>query len=76
VRSLDRLPLRDVLRINRVLDQGVTHASVGHTDALFFALFQGTGAPESLSPEQVDEVEGHLRNLRREYREVMELLDG
>lgn len=75
VRNLDRLPLRDVLRINRVVDEGVTHASVGHTDALFFALFQGTGAPESLSEEQAEGVHEQLRAAREEFREVMKLLD-
>lgn len=75
VRSLDRLALRDVLRINRIVDDGVTHASVGHTDALFFALFQGSGAPESLSAEQAVEVREQLRLMRAEFREVMDLLD-
>lgn len=46
-----RMALREVLRLNRVLDRGVTHASVGHTDALFFALFQGSGIPESLTDD-------------------------
>ncbi len=76
VRNLDRLALRDVLRLNRVVDDGVTHASIGHTDVLFFALFQGTGAPESLSSEQAGQVREQLRAIRDEYRSVMELLEG
>ena len=34
------LSLREVLRLNRALDRAVTHASVGHTDALFFEFFE------------------------------------
>jgi len=46
-----RLPLslREILRLNRGIDRGVTHASVGHTDALFFQFLEGgsaSGAPE------------------------------
>jgi len=39
------LSLREVLRLNRAIDRGVAHASVGHTDALFFALLEGSGVP-------------------------------
>lgn len=35
-----RLSLREILRMNRALDRAVTHASVGHTDALFFEFFE------------------------------------
>ncbi|MDE3003359.1 MAG: hypothetical protein OXU33_06485 [Gemmatimonadota bacterium] len=38
------LSLREVLRLNRALDGAVTHASVGHTDALFFEFFEAEGA--------------------------------
>ncbi len=75
VRDLDRLALRDVLRVNRVVDDGVTHASVGHTDALFFALFQGSGVPETLSGEQAVEVREQLGTIRSEFRDLMELLE-
>lgn len=75
VRDLDRLTLRDVLRVSRIVDLGVTHASVGHTDALFFALFQGSGVPSSLSPEQELEVRSQLSAIEDEFREVMELLE-
>lgn len=65
-----RMALREVLRLNRVLDRGVTHASVGHTDALFFALFQGSGIPESLT----DDVRYQLREqLQGMEAEVVEL---
>lgn len=63
--------LRDVLHLNRLADRLVTHASVGHTDALFFALFQGSGAPEALSDEVRYELRAQLEGIRREY-EVLE----
>ena len=37
------LSLREVLRLNRSLDRAVTHASVGHTDALFFEFSEAEG---------------------------------
>lgn len=75
VRDLDRLTLRDVLRLNRVVDLGVTHASVGHTDALFFALFQGSGVPSDLTDEQGEEVRDQLESIGTEFSDVMELLE-
>ncbi|MDT8367701.1 MAG: hypothetical protein RQ745_00735 [Longimicrobiales bacterium] len=63
--------LREVLHFNRLADRLVTHASVGHTDALFFALFQGSGIPEALS----DEVRYELRGQLEEIRSEMESLD-
>lgn len=71
-----RMSLRDILRLNRVVDQGVTHASVGHTDALFFALFQGSGVPESPDGDLQDEVRDQLQGIRRELAEVMRALRG
>ena len=45
------LSLREILRLSRALDRAVTHASVGHTDAMFFHFFEadrdsGTPAPD------------------------------
>lgn len=76
VRELDRLALRDVLMVNRVVDLGVTHASIGHTDALFFALFQGSGVANSLTEEQEAEVREQLRGLAADLDEVTELLES
>lgn len=59
--------LRDVLQLNRLADRLVTHASVGHTDALFFALFQGSGVPEALSDEVRYEFRGQLEEVRAEF---------
>jgi len=65
------VPLRDVLRMNRVIDQGVSHAAVGHADALFFALFQGSGVPQHLDLEVTREVAAQLTAIDEEFREVM-----
>ena len=48
--------LRDLLQLNRLVDLGVTYASVGHTDTLFFNLFHGTGVSGTLTPELLAEV--------------------
>lgn len=63
--------LRDVLRLNRAVDQLVTHASVGHTDSLFFALFQGSGVPERLSDDVRYEIRSQLEEYRASRNEVM-----
>ena len=60
------LGLREILRLNRVVDRLVLHASVGHTDALFFALFQGSGVPESLSDDIRWEIREQLQTLASE----------
>jgi len=67
-----RISLRDVLRLNRAIDAGVTHASVGHTDALFFALFQGSGIPDSPpTAELMVEIGSQLEALREELIDVV-----
>ncbi len=62
--------LREVLRLNRLADRLVTHASVGHTDSLFFALFQGSGAPEALSDEVRYELREQLSEIRTELSAI------
>jgi hypothetical protein len=60
IRSLFRDPpperslsLRDTLRINRIVDSGVTLASVGHTDAMFFQLLEAQESAVDTSPETI-----------------------
>lgn len=65
------IPLRDLLRLNRVIDRGVTQVSVGHADVLFFALFQGTGAPEHIDDPLIAEMTSQLRSIDAEFRAVM-----
>lgn len=61
------LPLRDLLRLNRVIDRGVTQTSVGHADVLFFALFQGSGVPEHLDAQVTQEVTSQLDAIGAEF---------
>lgn len=69
------LLLRDILRINRIVDRGVTYASVGHTDTLFFALFRGSGAPRGLDPERMAELNEQLESLNADAATLYALLD-
>lgn len=67
-----RISLREVLRLNRAVDTGVTHASVGHTDAMFFSLFEGSGIPDAPPPaELMTELREQIAVLRRELTEVI-----
>ncbi len=64
------LSLSEALRLNRFLDSGVTHASIGHTDGLFFALFQGSGVSTVPTEQLVSEVEEQLESLEAEWAAV------
>lgn len=68
---MGRMGLRDVLRLNRAVDELVTYTSVGHTDSLFFALFQGSGVPERLSDDVRYEVRSQLEEIRAGAVEVL-----
>ena len=71
------LSLREVLRLNRAIDRGVTHASVGHTDAMFFSLFEGSGIPEVPPAEDlVIEVKTQLEVIRKDLRARLGRLPG
>lgn len=67
------LMLREFLRMNRSLDRAVTHASVGHTDALFFQFFEGDGVDGPvLSREDVSpEAEEQLEEIRDEAEAIL-----
>jgi hypothetical protein len=69
--SSDRGLSRDILRMNRIVDQGVTQASIGHTDVLFFTMVQGSGVSGALEDEFVAEVDDQLDGLRVELGEVL-----
>jgi hypothetical protein len=60
------LGARDLLRLNRVVDQMVIHANVGHIDALFFSLLQGTGVSEPPSEARLAELHSQLDLLGEE----------
>jgi hypothetical protein len=64
--------LREALRLNGIVDRGVTHASVGHTDAMFFQLLEDSDAPIGLSAEQiVREAEAQLAVIREELESII-----
>ena len=67
-----RISLREVLRLNRAIDTGVTHASVGHTDAMFFSLFEGSGIPDAPpTAKLMGELRTQLSALRDEFDEAL-----
>lgn len=65
------LPFREVLLLNRALDIGVTRASVGHTDLLFFSLLHGSGSPPPLGRREIEEVSGQIRALQTEQQRIV-----
>ncbi len=72
-----RLSLREVLRLNRAVDTGVTHASVGHTDAMFFWLFEGSGIPDAPpTGELLTELRSQLDGIRADLCEILGHLPG
>jgi hypothetical protein len=72
-----RLSLREVLRLNRAVDTGVTHASVGHTDAMFFWLFEGSGIPDAPpTAELLAELRSQLDAIRTDLVEILGSLPG
>ena len=67
------LSLREILRLNRALDRAVTHASVGHTDALFFEFFEGAEGGSLLHGDDVAaEAERQLVAIRDEVRLILQ----
>lgn len=68
-----RLPLslREILRLNRGIDRGVTHASVGHTDAMFFQFFESDGVGGGVGEDLIDEVREQLRVNAEELEAVV-----
>jgi hypothetical protein len=70
------LGLRELLQLSRLIDQAVTHASVGHTDSLFFNLFHGTGVPENPTQEVLEEVQAQVGVLRGDLERLRRLEQG
>jgi len=66
------LSLRDILRLNRVVDAGVTYASVGHTDALFFQYLEAQDAPVQASAEEIiGEADKQLAMIEEELEQIV-----
>jgi hypothetical protein len=64
--------LREMLQLSRFVDLGVTYASVGHTDTLFFHLLHGGGAPVSSPTQEVlDEVTEQIGTLAGELDRIL-----
>lgn len=65
--------MREALRLNRVIDLGITHASVGHTDAMFFDLLERQGGLEDVvTPEEAArEARDQLRLIQQELDEAV-----
>lgn len=70
------LSLREVLRLNRALDRAVTHASVGHTDALFFEFFEAEGGGLLHGEDIAAEVSEQLDAIGSEVRLIAAASDG
>ena len=69
-----RVSLRDTLRLNRVVDRGIVHASVGHTDVLFFQFFEAQERPIENSPgDIVREAEAQLALVDEELAQIVEI---
>jgi hypothetical protein len=65
------LSLREILRLNRGIDRGVTHASVGHTDAMFFQFFESDGVGQAAGEDLIDEVREQIRVNAEELEAVV-----
>lgn len=62
----DSIPPLDLLALNRILDLGVSRASIAYVDDLFFAHLQGSGVPEGITRELMEEMEHQLEGFREE----------
>lgn len=60
------LSLREILRLSRALDRAVTHASVGHTDAMFFEFFEIDRDSDVPPPDIAAEASAQLDLVRKE----------
>lgn len=65
------LSLREVLRLNRALDRAVTHASVGHTDALFFEFFEAEGTALLPGDDIANEAQEQLGSIGSEVSLIL-----
>jgi len=70
--GIESVGLREFLQLNRLVDVGVTYASIGHTDTLFFNLFQGTGVTGAPTPEFLDTVRDQVGAIREELDRLLD----
>lgn len=65
------LALRELLRLNRIVDRVVTHANVGHIDALFFNLLHGSGGGAGVpGRETIEELHAEMQRIRDELDQL------
>jgi hypothetical protein len=65
-----RVSMAAVLRLNRILDSGITHAVVGYTDALVETLFAQRGVPVSAGGSADDDIVQRLGHLEAELEQL------
>lgn len=65
-----RVSMAAVLRLNRILDSGITHAVVGYTDALVETLFAQRGVPVGASGTTEDDIVQRLAQLEAELEQL------
>jgi len=70
--GIESVGLREFLQLNRLVDVGVTYASIGHTDTLFFNLFQGTGVTGAPTPEFLGTVRDQVGAIRDELDRLLD----
>jgi len=70
-----RQQLPAVLRLNRVMDTGVSNAVVGYTDALVAKMFSKDGVPVPTA-DSVDELLGQMHKLEDDIRRLDERSAG
>jgi hypothetical protein len=64
----ERVFQREVLALNRCLDQAVVAASVAYVDDLFFAHLQGSGVPEGVTDDVYEETMAQLNSFLDELK--------
>lgn len=65
-----RASMATVLRLNRLVDMGITHAVVGYTDALVETLFNQHGVPVGTSGPLEDEIHARVAHLETELEKL------
>ncbi len=65
-----RQAMAAVLRLNRAMDRGISHAVVGYTDSLVEILFERQGVPVSAATADVDELATRLEQMERDLAEL------
>ena len=68
-----RQSMATVLRLNRVLDRGISHAVVGYTDALVETLLNQRGVPVPVEAPVAEDLPGRLEQFESELNRLREL---